>query len=94
MDDTNEQHTMYFVIIELLPYIYELATIVAGPCIFMALLKYRAVILTFAWWQILLGFGVGIGVVVAIVRSPIVFAGRRERSQQQQACASLVSGLA
>ena len=67
MEVTNTNENMIsFVIIDMLPYLYELATIVAGPCIFMTLLKYRAVILTFAWWQILLGFGVGISVVVAI----------------------------
>ena len=65
MDDTNKD-TMSLVIIGLLPYLYEMGTIVAGPCIFMILLQYRDVILTFPWWQIVLAFGIGISLILAI----------------------------
>ena len=57
---------MSLVIIGLLPYIYEMATIVAGPCIFMVLLQYRDFILSFPLWQVVLAFGVVISVVLAI----------------------------
>ena len=66
MDDTNKD-TISLVIIGLLPYLYEMGTIVAGPCIFMILLQYRDVIRsTFPWWQIVLAFGVGISLILAI----------------------------
>ena len=71
MEDTNKD-MISIVMIDILPYLYELATIIAGPCIFMTFLKYRYVILTFAWWQILLGFGVGISVIVTIGNFSVV----------------------
>lgn len=62
---------MSLVVIGLLPYLLEIGAIVAGPCIFMILLQYRDVILTFP--QIVVAFGVGISIVLTIVLSYCYF---------------------